>query len=114
MAGVRGFPTGSALRAPCDPLDERNLERVAPQYSSPNTYWRGLRAWEDADVFLNVWQAFRGQLDDRQKIRCDERFADGSFAPAKKGAIESLRPNAAKARSKWFWSKARVPSQEHT
>ena len=67
------------------------------QYGSPSTVWRRLRAWEEADVFLNLWRAFLAQLNDRQKIRWDECFADGSFAPAKKGATKSgmcvVKPN---------------------
>ena len=84
------------------------------QYGSPSTVWRRLRAWEEAGVFLNLWRAFLAQLNDRQKIRWDECFADGSFAPAKKGAIKSARPNAARAPSGWFWSMARVLRWEHT
>jgi transposase len=84
------------------------------QYGSPSTVWRRLRAWEEAGVFLNLWRAFLAQLNDRQKIRWDECFADGSFAPAKKGAPKSGRPNAARAQSGWFWSMARVLRWEHT
>jgi hypothetical protein len=35
-------------------------------------------------------------LDGRKALRWDDTFIDGSFAPAKKGALESGRPNAAK------------------
>jgi transposase len=84
------------------------------KYGSPSTVWRRLRAWEEAGVFLNLWRAFLGQLNDRQKIRWDECFADGSFAPAKKGALKSAKPSAARAQSGWFWSMARVLRWEHT
>ncbi len=84
------------------------------QYGSPSTCWRRLRAWEASGVFLDLWRAFLADLNDRQKIRWDECFADGSFAPAKKGAHMSGRPNAARARSGWFWSMARVLRWEHT
>ena len=84
------------------------------EYGSPSTVWRRLRAWEEAGVFLNLWRAFLAQLNDRQKIRWDECFADGSFAPAKKGAKKSARPNAARAQNGWFWSMARVLRWEHT
>jgi transposase len=84
------------------------------QYGSPSTVWRRLRAWEEAGVFLNLWRAFLAQLNDRQKIRWDECFADGSFAPAKKGAPKSAKRSAARAPSGWFWSMARVLRWEHT
>src|SRR5215470_11827602 len=41
-------------------------------------------------------------------------FIDGSFAPAKKGAPKSARPNAAREPSGWYWSMARVLRWEHT
>jgi len=36
-------------------------------------------------VLLALVASFLKQLDDRQKIRWDEYFIDGNFAPAKKG-----------------------------
>lgn len=84
------------------------------QYGSPSTCWRRLREWEDSGALLALWRAFLAQLNDRQKIRWDECFADGSFAPAKKGARASARLSAGRARSGWFWSMARVLRWEHT
>jgi transposase len=55
------------------------------QYGSPSTCWRRLREWEQSGTLLELWRAFLAQLNDRQKVRWDECFADGSFAPAKKG-----------------------------
>ena len=52
------------------------------RYPSPSTCWRRLNEWE-------------------------ETFADGSFAPAKKGGAVSVRPNAERVRSGWWWSMAR-------
>lgn len=84
------------------------------QYGSPSTCRRRLREWEDGGALLALWRAFLAQLNDRQKIRWDECFADGSFAPAKKGARPSGRLSAGRARSGWFWSMARVLRWEHT
>jgi transposase len=78
------------------------------RYGSPSTVWRRLRQWEDDGVLLQPWRAFLNQLNDAQKIRWDERFVDGSFAPAKKGGARWALPNAARARNGWFWSMARV------
>jgi transposase len=84
------------------------------QYGSPSTCWRRLKQWEETGVLLTLWRAFLAQLNDQEKIRWDECFADGSFIPAKKGDPRSGRPSAARARSGWFWSMARVLRWEHT
>jgi transposase len=78
------------------------------QYSSASTCWRRLRDWEQQDVWLNAWRAFLSELDQRGQLDWSEAFADGSFAPAKKGANASERPNAARERSGWWWSTAKV------
>ena len=78
------------------------------QYPSPSTCWRRLRDWEEQDVWLNAWRAFFSELDQRGQLDWSEAFADGSFAPAKKGANALERPNAARERSGWWWSTAKV------
>lgn len=84
------------------------------RYGSPSTCWRRLRQWEATGVLLALWRAFLAQLNDQQKLRWSECFLDGSFAPAKKGAPKSGRPNAARGQSGWYWSMARVLRWEHT
>jgi transposase len=78
------------------------------EYPSASTCWRRLRQWEEQDVWLKIWRQFLGELDQRGKLDWSESFLDGSFAPAKKGASASAKPSAAKARSGWWWSTARV------
>jgi transposase len=78
------------------------------QYPSPSTCWRRLRDWEEQDVWLDAWRAFLAELDEKGQLDWSEAFADGSFAPAKKGATASEKPNAARARSGWWWSTAKV------
>ena len=53
---------------------------------------------EERDVWLEAWRALLGTLDQRGLLRWEETFLDGSFAPAKKGALRSGNPNAARAR----------------
>jgi transposase len=84
------------------------------QYGSPSTCWRRLKQWEATGVLLKLWRAFLAQLNDQEKLRWDECFADGSFIPAKKGARRSGKPSGARVRSGWFWSMARVLGWEHT
>ena len=84
------------------------------EYGSPSTCWRRLRDWEESGVLLELWRAFLAQLNDREQVRWDECFADGTFAPAKKGERASARRAKARAPSLWFWSMARVLRWEHT
>jgi transposase len=84
------------------------------RYGSPSTCWRRLKQWEETGVLLKLWRAFLAQLNDQAKLRWDECFVDGSFVPAKKGGPKSGRRHAARGRSGWFWSMARVLRWEHT
>ena len=81
---------------------------LPPEYPSPSTCWRRLQLWEEQDVWLDVWRQFLAELDARGRLDWSESFVDGSFAPAKKGATASAKPSAARARSGWWWSTARV------
>ena len=57
------------------------------RYPSPSTCWRRLRRWEEQDIWLKAWRALLGQLDEQGQLDWAETFADGSFAPAKKGGL---------------------------
>lgn len=78
------------------------------RYPSPSTCWRRLRRWEQQGIWLKAWRTLLGQLDERGQLDWAETFADGSFAPAKKGGPVSARPNAERVRSGWWWQTARV------
>jgi transposase len=80
---------------------------LPPQYPSPSTCWRRLRDWEEQDVWLKVWHSFIVELDEAKHLEWEETFADGSFAPAKKGALESDAPRRVREPSGWWWSMAR-------
>ena len=84
------------------------------RYGSPTTCWRRLKQWEESGVLLALWRTLLKTLNDRQKLRWNECFIDGSFAPAKKGAPKSAQPSAGRAQSGWYWSMARVLRWEHT
>jgi len=84
------------------------------RHPSPSTCWRRLRDWEEHDVWLDLWRAFLSELDLKGQLDWAETFADGSFAPAKKGATASERPNAERVRSGWWWSTAKVFLSETT
>ena len=65
-------------------------------FPSPSTCWRRLRDWEEEGLWLRIWRAFLGELDEAGRLDWEETFADGSFSPAKKGAAASARPSAAR------------------
>ena len=77
------------------------------EYPGASTCWRRLKTWEEQGVWLRMWRAFLGELDERQQLDWSEAFIDGSFAPAKKGAPVSGRPRGGRARSGWWWSTAK-------
>ena len=62
---------------------------VPPPYASGATCWRRLAEWERQDVWLSLWRAFLSELDARHQLDWSEAFLDGTFAPAKKGALAS-------------------------
>lgn len=78
------------------------------EYPSPATCWRRLKRWEEEGVWLDAWRALLGALDEEGLLKWDETFLDGSFAPAKKGAMRSVKPSVARERSGWYWSTVRV------
>ena len=78
------------------------------EYPSPSTCWRRLRKWEEEGTWLRVWRSFLADLDQKGLLDWEETFADGSFASAKGGALQSERPAAERVRSGWWWSTARV------
>ena len=78
------------------------------RFPSYSTCRRRLIEWEEQGVWLEAWRKFLGELDERGQLDWSESFADGSFAPAKKGAPQWAEPSGAKARSGWWWSTAKV------
>ena len=73
-------------------------------YPSPSTCWRRLAQWEEEGVWLEAWHLFLDTLHEQGRLDWEECFADGSFAPAKKGATAWERPRKARGRSGWWWS----------
>ena len=84
------------------------------RYPHPSTCWRRLKSLEEQGVWLDIWRTFLRQLDEQGLLDWEKAFVDGSFAPAKKGASESVKPKGAKARSGWWWSVVKVFHLEAT
>jgi len=62
-------------------------KELPKRYSSGSACWRRLKQWEDQGVWLEAWRAFLAELDAEGQLDWSECFADGSFAPAKEGAL---------------------------
>ena len=77
------------------------------EYPSYSTCRRRLLEWEDQGLWLKLWRTLLAELDEKQQLDWEECFADGSFAPAKKGGAASERPNAERVQSGWWWQAAR-------
>lgn len=84
------------------------------RYPSPSTCWRRLQLWEEEGVWLEIWRTFLATLDKRGRLDWSEAFADGSFAPAKKGGLGLVKPSGGKAQSGWWWSRVKVFLWEST
>ena len=69
------------------------------RYPSSSTCWRRLKLWEEKGIWLDVWRKFLAELDENELLDWEEAFIDGSFAPAKRGALGLEKPKGAKARS---------------
>jgi transposase len=74
----------------------KDLPRTFPSYP---TCWRRLKEWAESGVFEKAWARSLRKLDGLGRVDWEETFADGTFAPAKKGGDASARPNAARAPS---------------
>ena len=81
---------------------------LPPQYPSPATCGRRRQRWEERGVLREAWRALLGTLDQRGRLRWEETFLDATFFPAKKGAVQSVKRSAARARKPWYWPMARV------
>jgi len=78
------------------------------RYPSASTCWRRLNRWMEEDVWLGVWRAFLSELDEQGRLDWREAFVDGTFVPAKKGALVWEKPSGAKVRRSWQWQTALV------
>jgi transposase len=73
-------------------------EDVPRAYGSPATCWRRFHAWSRDGTWEQMWRMLLSQLDAAGKLEWAEAFLDGSFVPAKKGALALGRPRSARAR----------------
>ena len=63
-------------------------EDLPSEYGSDSTCWRRLNEWSLDGTWERIWRTFLSQLDAEGKLEWAQAFLDGSFVPAKKGAME--------------------------
>lgn len=72
-------------------------------FPSGSTCWRRMTEWQEKDVWIDIWQTFLGILDSKGRLKWEEVFADGTFAPAKKGAMKSEKQSVGREQKLWWW-----------
>ena len=72
------------------------------------TCHRRFQAWVKDGRLKKVLEMLAQDLLERGKLDLSETFIDGTFASAKKGALQSERPSGARVRSSWQWQTALV------
>src|SRR6516164_588011 len=78
------------------------------RYPPYQTCHRRFQQWVRSGVMRGVLEALAEDLHFRGGFHLHEAFIDGSFAPAKRGALASARPSAAKEPRSWPWQTALV------
>jgi len=78
------------------------------RYPPYQTCHRRFQQWQRSGVLVDVLTGLAEDLRQRGKLDLTEGFIDASFTGAKKGALSSVRRNAAKATKSWQSSTAAV------
>ncbi len=103
---------GKSGRPPQNPRDVLNgilwiLRTGAPWADMPerlppkSTCHRRFQEWTESGVFAKILTALAQDLKERGGIDLSEGFIDGTFAPAKKGAMVWAKPKRAKEPRLW-------------
>ena len=71
------------------------------RYPPKSTCHRHFQRWTESGVFAKILPALAQDLKERGGIDLSEGFIDGTFAPAKKGAMVWAKPKRAKAPKLW-------------
>jgi transposase len=71
------------------------------RYPPKSTCHRRFQEWTESGVFAKILTELAKDLKERGGIDLSEGFIDGTFAPAKKGAMVWARPKGAKEPKLW-------------
>lgn len=69
------------------------------RYPSPTTCWRRHCEWTEAGLIVKAWERLLKILDRRKLLDWSQAMGDGTFSPAKKGALRLAKPRRAKGPS---------------
>src|SRR5271167_5193619 len=90
------------------------LRTGAPWHDLPDRYppyqtcHRRFQQWVRAGVLRRILENLARDLHERGGIDLQECFVDGTFAPAKKGALALEKPSAVRGPRSWQWQTALV------
>lgn len=73
------------------------------RYPPYQTCHRWFQRWRKESVFDGILLTLADDLRERGKLDLREAFIDGTFAPAKKGAVPLVKQSAARAPRSWQW-----------
>ena len=102
------FPTARCLKAFCGCSVVARAGKICLSNTPRPDVLASAARLEADGIWLKAWRALLRQLDAQGQLDWAETFADGSFAPAKKGGIVSAKPPVERVRSGWWWSTAKV------
>ena len=83
----------------------RELPAKYPPYQ---TCHRRFQQWVRSGRLEEALRRLAAHLHHLGKLNLEQAFVDANFASAKKGALPSAPPSAARARSGWYWSTVKV------
>ena len=66
------------------------------RYGSYVTAWRRLKRWEEDGIWEKLWHNLVKVLSQADNLSLEVGYVDGTFAPAKKGAVPLVRRRKAK------------------
>ena len=78
------------------------------RYPSYQTCHRRFQQWVRSGIIKGVLEALAEELCVVGRLDVREAFIDGTFAPAKKGALRSGKQSEARGRRSWQWRRDQV------
>ena len=84
------------------------------EYGAKSTVHRRLQKWTNDGILEKLWHTFLAQLQEKDHLRWNECFIDGTFASAKRGEGVLVPPNGAREQSLWYWLMAGVLRSDFT
>jgi hypothetical protein len=84
----------------CEQAYHARICQNGPPYQTCHGWFQ---RWRKEGAFDAMLLALAEDLRERGKLDLREAFIDGTFAPAKRGAVPLVKPSAAKAPKLWQW-----------